>query len=341
MTIENDRPEYPGFSTIRPTSWPQDPDQGTESTPAQPSYSEGQAANGRAENGSTSPKTQSVDTHSGNGPEPATSTHIGEGRGGVAKPGGGDGATVQLSLDRSGKLNRFTRPASDCINKAWSIARELNHTSITAAHLVLALTLDPRSSKRLRDQGVDIDRVRETAVQLLAKYNSVYSSGMSPVGNGPAPASDFADILESAARFAKEREDEEEINISDLLDAFPKSGSRTELYFGQIEPVDRLPTLIDGVKLGLAAHLDRLFDELAGRLPAQAFNSDQLLAEFGERILSRVEARLAAFVDDANAQLDARLATFSRQNEHLADSIQALGRPPQPQPQGWRFPWER
>jgi ATP-dependent Clp protease ATP-binding subunit ClpA len=153
--------------------------------------------------------------------------------------GNGEAPAMQFPDDRGGQLPNFTRPASDIINKARRIARELNHTSVSPAHLALALTLDSRSSRRLRDQGVDVDLAREAVVRHLAKYNCTYTSGALPLEADPKASPDLSDIMVAATRFAHEREDEEEINISDLLDAFRKSGSGAKLLYAVSEAPTR------------------------------------------------------------------------------------------------------
>lgn len=196
-------------------------------------------------------------------------------------------AAVELPDDLTAKLGGFSRPASDCINKARRIARELNHSSVSAAHLVLAMTLDPRATRRLRDQGADVDAVRETAVQLLAKYNCLYST---PNAEAPTAAPDLADILESASRYAKEREDEEEITISDLLDAFPKAGSRSRLIYGQpSDSADQVLSVVRRVEQSLVPQITQLFQS------------------FEERLLESASARLAGMVDEAAARLNTQL----------------------------------
>lgn len=345
MSIENDHPSYYGYETSRPAADLPSPEPTTTVDAAGGSPGNGHAGadiSGPGPEEEAAPPPNAAPQQ--NGTAASTPIHVEETSGELAIQESSEGRPVQLSADLSGKLHGFTRPASNCINKAWRIARELNHASISAAHLVLALTLDPRSSRRLRDQGVDVDLVRETAVKLLAKYNATYSSGGSPVGDGPTPSSDFADILETAARFAKEREDEEEINISDLLDAFPKSGARTELFFGQLDAVDPMPALVSGIQQGLASHLDKLFAEMDRRLaPPAAPQLDQWFAELEQRLVAHIDGRLGMLEGSANERLDARVEAFADLNRQLGERVNALlqmaGRPTQQQPQTTRWPW--
>lgn len=229
---------------------------------------------------------------------------------------------VSLADDLTAKLNGFTKPASDCINKARRIARELNHTSVSAAHLVLALTLDPRSSRRLRDQDVDVDLVREAAVQLLAKYNCMYSSGASSASDEPQPSPDLSDILETATRFAQEREGEEEINISDLLDAFRKSGSRARLIYDPQDASDQAPAVIRRVEQWLAPQLDQLFSEMERRL------------------LEHAEERVNALVSEAGVQLGGQISSLRQVSFQLNDAANAIAQAnAKRQAEGSRWPF--
>jgi hypothetical protein len=250
------------------------------------------------------------------------------------REGNGEAPAMQFPDHRSGKLSNFTRPASDIINKARRIARELNHASVSAAHLALALTLDPRSSRRLRDQGVDVDLVREAAVRTLAKFNFMYASGAAAAAELRA-SPDLADIREAAMRFAQERDDEEEINISDLLDAFRKSGSGAKLIYGVQEAPDQVPAVLRRVEQGVAQQLEQLFAEMQRRLQA-APQFEQLFAEverrleafsdMEQRLLARNEERVGALLEAASAQLSQQLSELRNLRGEMIGQIDALSK---------------
>jgi hypothetical protein len=253
--------------------------------------------------------------------------------------GDGDGDGVELTLpdNLTGKLPRFTKPASDCINKARRIARELNHTSVSAAHLALALTLDQRSSRRLRDQGVDVDCVREAAVRNLAKFNFAYAavSGSAVAESKASP--DLASILESATRFPQEKDDEEEINISDLLDAFRKSPAGVKLIYELPEATDQVPALLRRVEQGVGQQLSRLFTDM--QLQVEAAPRFERLAEEIERrldmlprielalgdienrLMTHVEERLTVLLNAAGMRLAQELGSLEGQTQRLSDQI--------------------
>jgi ATP-dependent Clp protease ATP-binding subunit ClpA len=230
---------------------------------------------------------------------------------------------MELSDDLTAKLDGFTRPTSDCINKARRIARELNHTSVSAAHLVLAMTLDSRANRRLRDRGVDVDEVRETAIQLLAKHNNLYSDGQHDPAESPRPAPDLADILEAAARYAQESEDEEEIKITDLLDAFPKSGSRARLIYDPQGFSDQVPAVVRRVEQTLAAQMDTL------------------IAGLENTVLASTQDRLDSMVGGVSAQLNEQIAALRQANMLLSEHVRVIlqAKRPEAEDRG-RWPWK-
>jgi hypothetical protein len=303
MSIENGQPGY--FSGFQGAAV--EPEQPAELPSLQPS----QATNGQE---------QAANLSSGDGAR-GDASQDSEGPSELAIRGNGESPGVALPDDLTGKLPGFTKPASDCINKARRIARELNHTSVSAAHLALALTLDPRSSRRLRDQDVDVDLVREAAVQFLAKYNSMYSSG-TPAVEEPQPAPDLSDILETATRFAQEREGEEEINISDLLDAFRKSGSRARLLYSPQDTSDQAPAIVRRMEQWLVPQLDQLFCEMERRL------------------LEHAEERINTLVSEAGMQLGGQIASLRQVGFQLTDVANAIAQAnAKRQAEGSRWPF--
>ena len=309
MSIENGQPDYFfGFQAATVQS-----EQPAEAPSPQP----GQATNGQEQGGSLS----SGDRAHRDAAQGTDASGLDEGPSEIANMGNGESPGLALPNDLTAKLPGFTKPASDCINKARRIARELNHTSVSAAHLALALTLDPRSSRRLRDQDVDVDLVREAAVQFLAKYNSMYSSG-APAVDEPQPAPDLSDILETATRFAQEREGEKEINISDLLDAFRKSSSRARLLYSPQDASDQAPAIIRRMEQWFAPQLDQLFSEMERKL------------------LEHAEERINTLVSEAGMQLGGQIASLRQASFQLTDLANAIAQAnAKRQAEGSRWPF--
>ena len=121
--------------------------------------------------------------------------------------------------------------------------------------------------------------------------------------------------MEAATRFAHEREDEEEINISDLLDAFRKSGSGAKLLYAVSEAPDQVPAVIRRVEQGIGQQLEHLFAEMERRLQA-APQLDQLVAD--------VETRLRGDTEERNAQLEQQVYALRQLGAQLAEQVNAL-----------------
>jgi hypothetical protein len=83
-----------------------------------------------------------------------------------------------------------------------------NHTSINAAHLILALSLDKRGAIWMEDRGFDVEQLREAMIPLLIRAKWKYSGS----ANDPEPVicttTDVSNILEAAKRRAGERDNQ-------------------------------------------------------------------------------------------------------------------------------------
>ncbi|HVQ10486.1 MAG TPA: Clp protease N-terminal domain-containing protein, partial [Methyloceanibacter sp.] len=133
---------------------------------------------------------------------------------------------VSLDFDYDEEVPGFEASASDCLNRALRIARSLNHMSLSADHLMLALTMDP-NARRLIERIGDIVQLREAAMQRLGKMHSRFSTGDS----FPSQTSDLVDIRKTAREAASERE--QLVAISDLINAFPQANGRLNLRSGR------------------------------------------------------------------------------------------------------------
>ena len=134
-----------------------------------------------------------------------------------AKPDGHAEAAEEITLDfdYDEDMPGFETSASDCLNRALRIARSLNHMSLSADHLMLALTMDP-NARRLLERAGDIVQLREAAMQRLGRMHSRFSTGDS----FPSQTSDLVDIRKTAREAASERE--QLVAISDLIMPFRK-----------------------------------------------------------------------------------------------------------------------
>lgn len=127
------------------------------------------------------------------------------------------GDESEMIVRSFGHAESFSEPAARCIAKAGWIAYVLNHTSINAAHLILAMSLDERAAKGLEDRGFDVQELRRAMLPLLIGAKWRYSEE----DDNPKPVismtSDVADILEAAKRRAGER-DNQPATLPDLWD---------------------------------------------------------------------------------------------------------------------------
>ena len=112
-----------------------------------------------------------------------------------ARPDGQSDAAEEVSLDfeYDEDVPGFETSASNCLNRALQIARSLNHMSLSADHLMLALAIDP-SARRLLERVGDIVQLRETATQRLGRMHSRFTTGNS----SPSQTSDLVDIRKAA-----------------------------------------------------------------------------------------------------------------------------------------------
>src|SRR5262245_3806679 len=69
--------------------------------------------------------------------------------------------------DINKKLNGFSKSASECLCKTHRLALELNHGTVSAAHLILAMTLIPNATAQFELRKVDINKAFQAAMTAL------------------------------------------------------------------------------------------------------------------------------------------------------------------------------
>src|SRR5205085_2431670 len=67
----------------------------------------------------------------------------------------------------------FTRIASDCLWKANRLANELNHGTVGAEHLIVAMTLVPNAAKHFTGQGLDANKSFRAAMLAITDMERV------------------------------------------------------------------------------------------------------------------------------------------------------------------------
>jgi len=129
------------------------------------------------------------------------------------------------------KISGCTKSASDCLHKTTKLAREFNHGTVSAAHLILAMTLIPNASRQFELRKMDIDRAFRAAMQALMEIERG-----SPSKNGlPGLSEEFNVIVTLAQELAQNR-DNQEVSVDDLLtalDRLPEDSSAAQLVRGE------------------------------------------------------------------------------------------------------------
>ena len=129
------------------------------------------------------------------------------------------------------KIGGCTKSASDCLHKTTKLAREFNHGTVSAAHLILAMTLIPNASRQFELRKMDIDRAFRAAMQALMEIErgSPSKSGL------PGLSEEFNVIVTLAQELAQNR-DNQEVSVDDLLtalDRLPEDSSAAQLIRGE------------------------------------------------------------------------------------------------------------
>lgn len=141
-------------------------------------------------------------------------------------------ATKSLLISELGKkLNGCSKSASDCLHKTTRLAREFNHGTMGAPHLILAMTLIPNASRQFELRKVDIDKAFRAAMAAIMEMER------GSAGNGALPglSEEFRVIVTLAQELAKNR-DNQEVSVDDLLtalDRLPAESAAAQLIRGE------------------------------------------------------------------------------------------------------------
>jgi len=256
------------------------------------------------------------------------------------------GEVLPLDFDYEGPVPGFEGSASDCLNHALSIARNLNHAVLSSDHVMLALTMD-ESGRRLLGRIGDIARLREVAMRRLGRMHARYAAG------DPSQTSDLADIRKTARAAAAERE--QLVAISDLVNAFPKENGR--LLYGArtntrtialVERIEKglVPRVSDAVARIEAAVFEatqgqpQTVQHLLGDLNAQRSRDEQQQLEFMEEIRRQVREAVDIQVAAALRDLDDKFAAKLEELTPKAPEPVAPEPEPEPEPGGGAFATE-
>jgi ribosomal 50S subunit-associated protein YjgA (DUF615 family) len=202
----------------------------------------------------------------------------------------------EITLDRRDEVPGYERSASICINRAQQIARSLNHTHLSADHLMLALTMD-QNARRVLERVGDVTQLREAAMQRLGHFGSAKDSS-DPSSN---PTSDLADIVKAAREAANERE--QSVAISDLINAFPKLNGR--LTYGSGDGLHAV-ALMEKIEKDLVPRVADSMSKIEA-VVLEAIQSGQTMQRMLEDLNSKqsheAEQRQIAFMEDIRRQV--------------------------------------
>lgn len=129
------------------------------------------------------------------------------------------------------KISGCTKSASDCLHKTTKLAREFNHGTVSAAHLILAMTLIPNASRQFELRKMDIDRAFRAAMHALMEVERASPSN----GSLPGLSEEFNVIVTLAQELARNR-DNQEVSVDDLLtalDRLPEDSPAAQLVRGE------------------------------------------------------------------------------------------------------------
>jgi hypothetical protein len=272
--MDMDGPGIPGFGLGTPSGSDVKADNDRLSQPQPESESKvASSGNGQGGNGATS--------EAGNGgPRASEQPDLDE--------------VVPLDFDSAGPVPGFEATASDCLNHALSIARNLNHAVLSSDHLMLALTMD-ESARRLLNRAGDIERLREAAMRRLGKMHGRYTAG------DPSQSADLADIRKVARAAAAERE--QLVAISDLVNAFPRENGR--LTYG-VPRNTRTAVLVDTIEKGLVPRVSDAVTRIEAAVREATQGQHQtvqtLLADLNAQQV-RDEQRQREFMDEVRRQV--------------------------------------
>ena len=257
-----------------------------------------------------------------------------------ARPDDQSDAAEEVSLDfeYDEDVPGFETSASNCLNRALQIARSLNHVSLSADHLMLALAMDP-SARRLLERVGDIVQLREAATQRLGRMHSRFTTGDS----FPSQTSDLVDIRKAAREAASERE--QLVAISDLINAFPKANGR--LTYGSGDG-SKAVVLMERIEQGLVPRVAEAMTRIEAEVQeaTRRYQSVQsLLQDLNSRQSAAAEQRQIELMEQihrqvreaADVQLGAVLREFGERLEAKFTELNLPAKPIEPEPEPQRY----
>lgn len=204
------------------------------------------------------------------------------------------------------KISGCTKSASDCLHKTTKLAREFNHGTVSAAHLILAMTLIPNASRQFELRKMDIDRAFRAAMLALMEIER----GSPSNGALPGLSEEFNMIVTLAQELARNR-DNQEVSVDDLLtalDRLPAESSAAQLVRGEkkngLGTVDMREALAQ-----LSLSIDQQFQGIRQSVEMLRLDMPRDDLERVKRYLEQRDGLIEQLIRDGFAQADRRPAT--------------------------------
>jgi hypothetical protein len=207
--------------------------------------------------------------------------------GDIFRPATAENVGVAIEVALTDPVPGFSQQANECVNKAAQFAYQLNHASMGADHLMLALTLDQTARKTLESVG-DIRKLRESAARILGETNWKFLKDHIDSNKfEPSLTADLMDIFERARQVAFDRG--QEVAVSDLANAFTKDVSQSRLLYGVRDDTDLVPRVVDRIEKDMASRVAALMDTCQ------------------KELLDTTKVQLTALLEDFSIALNNRL----------------------------------
>ena len=224
--------------------------------------------------------------------------------------------------DVNKKLNGFSKSASECLCKTHRLALELNHGTVSAAHLILAMTLIPNATAQFELRKVDINKAFQAAMIALTEMERG-----SPGRVGARSSSEELNkIINLALEFARNR-DNQEVSVDDLLtalDKLPPESSASQLIRGgrKTEASEDVREYLEHFATGLDRRIGDVSQQVQDVAQMMRFSSV-------ESTLTRELAELRTALQSQNAEFAKSVAA---EFADIKGQIQALkSTPPEPE----------
>jgi len=219
------------------------------------------------------------------------------------------------------KIHGCTKSASECLHKTTKLAREFNHGTVSAAHLILAMTLIPNASRQFELRKMDIDRAFRAAMNALMDIER----GSPSTGALPVLSEEFNVIVTLAQELARNR-DNQEVSVDDLLtalDRLPVDSSAAQLVRGEKRSAQPAPDM------------QSAFDALTGTINQQYQELRHVIDMLRLDLQNDDVARLKEYLQQRDGSIEQIVRKgFAELGQKLTSPVPDIAEPPLASPSG-------